>query len=98
MFVLRVLYTLFDADHLFLHSGQNMLRRKPTRVELTTDDVQEYEAIKKKAEEKKKQDDIERHQKKPQAKGTTEVEGDYAAPTAVERREAVASRIGLRLP
>lgn len=73
-----------------------MLRRKPTRVELTTDDVQDYEAIKKKAEDKKKQDDIERHRKKPQTKGT--VEGDYAAPVAVARREAVASRIGLRLP
>lgn len=95
--VMRVSYTPFDADHLFLNSGQNMLRRKPTRVELTTDDVQDYEAIKKKAEDKKKQDDIERQRIKPQTKGTV-VDGDYAAPNAVARREAVASRIGLRLP
>eukprot|EP00752_Nemacystus_decipiens_P001353 g1342.t1 len=37
-----------------------MLRRKPTRIELTTEDVQDYESIKKKAEEnKRKQEEIE---------------------------------------
>lgn len=75
-----------------------MLRRKPTRVELTTDDVQDYEALKKKAEDKKKQQELDRHRKKLQAKGTAAVEADHAVANAAARREAVASRIGLRLP
>lgn len=37
-----------------------MIRRKPTLVELTPDDVQEYEALKRQAEEKKRLEDLER--------------------------------------
>lgn len=45
-----------------------MIRRKPTRIELTPDDVQEYEALKKQAEEKKRQDELEL---KKRLEGTT---------------------------
>lgn len=41
-----------------------MLRRKPTRVDLTPEDVADYEALKKKAaEEQKRLDDIEKKKK-----------------------------------
>ena len=78
-----------------------MLRRKPTRIELTTDDVQDYEAIKKKAEEtRRKQQEIETRRNKTRAekKAAAEAEAEKAAEAAKEpsRREVVASRIGLR--
>lgn len=72
-----------------------MLRRKPTRVELTTEDVQEYEAVKKKAEEqKRKKDEIDRRR----AKITSERKAAREAtePKEPSRREQVAARIGLR--
>eukprot|EP00903_Cladosiphon_okamuranus_P019116 g17588.t1 len=50
-----------------------MLRRKPTRIELTTDDVQDYEAIKKKAEEnKRKQEELESTANKTKAEKAEE--------------------------
>lgn len=78
-----------------------MLRRKPTRVELTTDDVQDYEAIKKKAEEnKRRQGEIESKTNKTEAEKTEQVAkaADTADTSADEpsRRQVVASRIGLR--
>ncbi len=81
-------------------SKQNMLRRKPTRIELTTDDVQDYEAIKKKAEEsRRKQEEIESKRNKTgdEQKAAAEAEAAKAAEAAKEpsRRQVVASRIGL---
>lgn len=45
-----------------------MLRRKPTRVDLTPDDVVDYEALKKQAE------DLQRHQKAESKAEDTEKE------------------------
>ena len=74
-----------------------MLRRKPTRVELTTDDVEDYEAIKKKAEQATKKQEGERlRATKAAEKGST-----AKPPTPskeASRKEVIASRIGLRTP
>lgn len=77
-----------------------MLRRKPTRIELTTDDVQDYEAIKKKAEEnKRKQEEIESRTNKSKAEKAEQAAKAADAAAAAEepsRRQVVASRRGLR--
>lgn len=82
---------------------QNMLRRKPTRIELTTDDVQDYEAIKKKAEEqRRKQQEIETNRNKTKAEKKAEAAAAEAEAAAAAkeptRRQVVASRIGLTRP
>lgn len=74
-----------------------MLRRKPTRVELTTDDVQDYEALKKKAEEAKKKKEGERLRAAKAAEKASKSKPPTPAKEA-SRREVVASRIGLRTP
>lgn len=71
-----------------------MLRRKPTRVELTTEDVQDYEAIKKEAEEKRKKQQLEIDRTRANIK--TEQKPDPAEAREASRREVIASRIGLR--
>ncbi|XP_036832986.1 anaphase-promoting complex subunit CDC26 isoform X1 [Oncorhynchus mykiss] len=46
-----------DLPVSFEHCGYNMLRRKPTRLELKLDDTEEFECVKKELEIRKKQSD-----------------------------------------
>lgn len=65
-----------------------MIRRRPTRVELKLDDLQEYEMIKKEMEEKKKQH-------KPVLSASPIVPDTAAAPTTMkDRQEMINERIG----
>ncbi|XP_035684370.1 anaphase-promoting complex subunit CDC26-like [Branchiostoma floridae] len=71
-----------------------MIKRKPTRIELKLDDLDEFEAVKKEVEERRKQRNAELLGLGAQGEGAAETNGDASPPSGKTKADKINERIG----